>query len=354
MGFDVEGKVTHERDTTDAALKADPSQRLIAPREGRARVQSAMILAACLAAHALLLAILLFEDFSVASEPTRSEEIPVEIVAELPPEQQAEPFAKPLPPPPDLITPPVVKAKPPPDKTQLDDVEVAHDAPVSGNADQTHKGELDQETKAPRVAPPPKLAAPQPTQEKPEQEKAATASNEKSANPSAPTEPQKVADDTPDAEALDKAQPELPAKPQKKPAPRNSKSPTAQGQKETVAQQLAALSQAPNYSLGAAAKSAPIGGGTEKASYESLLNGLIRRQYQPPPPPRGHPVVSEGLIAIYVDELGNLTHQVIYRASGNPAVDNAWLSAVRRAAPFPPPPRGVAHNLGLFYPSDGS
>ncbi|MGH6819313.1 MAG: hypothetical protein ACREDU_00440, partial [Methylocella sp.] len=263
MATDVEGKVTLDREPADAAFAADPAHRLIGPRERQARRPFAGILAACLAAHALILAILLFEDFSIAREPTRAEEIPVEIVAELPPEQQA------LPPPPDLVNPPVVKEKPPPEKVHLDDVEVAHDAPLSGNADQTHKGEPDKETKAPRVAPPPKLAAPRPAQDKPEQEKAAAATNEKAANPSPPAEPQKLADDAPDAEALDKAQPEPPIKPQKKQAAQDSKSPPAQGKKTTVAQQLAALSPAPNYSIGAAAKAAPIGGGTEKASYES-------------------------------------------------------------------------------------
>ncbi|MGH6857049.1 MAG: hypothetical protein ACRECP_05230, partial [Methylocella sp.] len=141
MAVDVEGRVTLDRDTVVAAFKADPTLRLIVPRERRAVAQSALILAACLAAHALLLAILLFEDFSIAGEPTRVEEIPVEIVAELPPEQKSEPLAKLLHPPPDLVTPPVVKEKPPPEKAQLDDVKVAHDAPVSGNNDQTHKGE---------------------------------------------------------------------------------------------------------------------------------------------------------------------------------------------------------------------
>ena len=77
----------------------------------------------------------------------------------MPPEQKTEPVTQASPPPqPDLITPPVVKEKPPPEKVQLDDVEVAHDAPVSGNDSKTHKGEPDKETKAPRVAPPPKLA----------------------------------------------------------------------------------------------------------------------------------------------------------------------------------------------------
>jgi protein TonB len=295
------------------------------------------------AAHALLLIILLFEDFSIASEPTRAEEIPVEIVAELPPEQKA------LPPPPDLVNPPVVKEKPPPEKVHLDDVEVAHDAPLSGNSDQTHKGEPDKETKAPRVAPPPKLAAPRPAQEKPEQEKAATASNEKAANPSPPAEPQKLADDTPDAEALDKAQPEPPAKPQKKQAPQDSKSPPAQGKKTTVAQQLAALSPAPNYSIGAAAKAAPISGGTEKASYESLLMGLISRQVHLPSEVRAQHLISVGQIGLFVDEMGNLTHQAVYRASGNPALDTAWLAAVRHAAPFPAPPRGLPHGFILQY-----
>jgi periplasmic protein TonB len=342
MAVDVEGKVTLDREPAEAAFTADPSQRLTVPRERRARTPSALILAACLAAHALLLSILLFEDFSIASEPPRAEEIPVEIVAELPPEQKALP-------PPDLVSPPVVKEKPPPEKVHLDDVEVAHDAPLSGNNDQTHKGEPDKETKAPRVAPPPKLAAPRPAQEMPEQEKAATATNEKAANPSPPSEPQKLVDDTPDAEALDKAQPEPPAKPQRKQAPQDSKSPPAQGKKTTVAQQLAALSPAPNYSIGAAAKAAPISGGTEKASYESLLMGLISRQLHLPPELRARHLISVGQIGLFVDELGNLTHQAVYRASGEPALDTAWLAAVRRAAPFPAPPRGLPHGFILQY-----
>ncbi len=341
MAVDGEGKVKLDREP--AAFAADPSQRLTVPGESRARTPSALILAACAAAHALLLTILLFEDFSVASEPTRADEIPVEIVAELPPKQNA------LPPPPDLATPPVVKETPPPEKTQLDDVEVARDAPVAGNNDQTHKGEPDKETKAPRAAPPPKLAAPQVAREKPEQEKAATASKEQAATPSPPAEPQKLADDPPDAEALDKAQPEPPAKPQRKQAPQDSKGPPAQGKKVTVAQQLAALSPAPNYSFGAAAKAAPVSGGTEKASYESLLMGLITRQLHLPPEARAQHLIAVGQIGLFVDEMGNLTHQAVYRASGTPALDSAWLAAVRHAAPFPPPPKNLPHGFLLQY-----
>jgi protein TonB len=339
--------VTSGPEIPDVILKADPAERLVAPAERPAPF--AVILAACFLIHALVLALVFFMDFSGSGEPTRAEEIPVEIVAELPPEQKPEPPATPLPPPPDLLTPPVVKEKPPPDKTQLDDVQVAHDAPVSGNADLTHKGEPDQETKAPRVAPPPKLATPQPALEKPEQEKASAPSQEKSAPSSAPAEPQKLADDSTDAEALDKAQPEPPAKPQPKQKQQASKNPPAQGQKGTVAQQLAALAQAPSYSVGSSAKSAPISGGTEKASYESLLMGLISHQLHLPPEARARHLIHVGQIGLFVDELGNLTHQAVYRASGDPVLDAAWFAAVRRAAPFPAPPRGLPHGFILQY-----
>jgi periplasmic protein TonB len=349
MAVDVEGDVTLDREPVDAAFKADPSHRLTVPMGRQTRGPFAGILAACLAVHALILAILLFEDFSIAREPTLDKEIPVEIVAELPPEQKAEPIAKLLLPPPDLVTPPVVKEKPPPERVHLDDVEVAHDAPVSGNADQTHKGEPYEETKAPRVAPPPKLAAPQPAVEKPAQEKAAAPSQEKPAPPSPPAEPQKLADDTPDAEPLDKAQPEPPAKLKDKQSPKPDKSPPTEGKNITVAQQLAALSPAPNYSLGAAAKAAPISGGTEKASYESLLWGLITRRVHLPPELRAQHLISVGQIGIFVDEMGNLTNQEFYHHSGQPALDKAWMAAVHAAAPFPAPPRGLPHGFTLQY-----
>jgi protein TonB len=340
--------VTSGSDTPDVILKADPAERLAAPVERQARAPFALILAACLAAHALILAFLFFGDFSKASEPTRAEEIPVEIVAEMPPEQKPEPVAKPLPPPPDLVAPPAVKAKPLPDKAQLDDVQIAHDAPVSGNTDQTHKGAPDQETKAPRVAPPPKLAVPRPAVEKPAQEKAAAPSQEKPAPPAAPPEPQKLADDTPDAEPLDKAQPRPLTKPKPKPKQQAGKTSPGEGQK-TVAQQLAALTPALSYSFGSSAKSAPIGGGTEKASYESLLMGLISRQVHLPSAVRASHLIHVGQIGLFVDEMGNLTHQAVYRASGDPVLDSVYIAAIRRAAPFPAPPRGLPHGFILQY-----
>lgn len=327
-----------------AAIAADPAERLVPPAPCQPRWSFAAIFAACLLVHVLLLAAILSGGFS-NGEPVRAEEIPIEIVAEIPPERKPEPLLKPLPPPPDLITPPPVKEKPPPEKVQLDDVQQAFDAPAAGNASETRKGEQDKPTQAPRLAHPPKLQAEQPPQERPEQEKAASPQE---AKPSAPDKPQKLADLEPDAEALDKARPETPAKPKEKSAKPN-KGPPAEGKKMTVAQQLAALAPAPNYSFGAAAKSAPISGGREKASYESLLFGLIIHQLHLPPEARARHLVHIGRIGLFVDELGNLTHQALYLASGDPVLDSAWLAAVKRAAPFPPPPRGLPHGFLLQF-----
>ncbi|MBO0732819.1 MAG: hypothetical protein J2P49_00570 [Methylocapsa sp.] len=314
----------------------------MAPPERR-REPFPFLFLACFLAHAAILAVLLFQNYFHSPAPAAAEEIPVEIVAEIPPE----PAIKPLPPPPDHITPPVVKPETPPEKVPLDDVKIAHDAPVSGNAAQTQKSDTERETRAPQTAPPPKLAALQPPEKKPEQEKAAAPVNEKPAEASSPSpDEKKLPNDEPDAEALEKAQPPV-LKPKDKKAPKPSKDTAAEGRKVTVAQQLAALAPAPSFSLGAKAKAAPIGGGTEKASYESLLMGLISRQLRSPH--NTSHLVHSGDIGLFVDELGNLTHQALYHASGDPALDAAWIAAVRRAAPFPAPPRGLPHGFLLHF-----
>ena len=342
--------MTDEQQISDAVLKTDPSERFLAPVENRRREPFLLLLTLCFLLHAGILAVLLVGDFFRDPGPKATEEIPVEIVAEMPREEKPEPLGKPLPPPPDLVTPPVVKPAPPPEKVELDDVKIAHDAPMAGNASQTQKVEQSKETQAPVKAPPPKLAVPQPPQNKPEQEKAGTPSQEKLAEASPPSEPQKLADEQPDAEALERAQPQPPApKPKEKKAPQPSKDTATQGKKATVAQQLAALAPSPSFSFEAKAKAAPIAAGTEKASYESLLMGLIMRKLKLPSESRASHLAHVGQIFLSVDELGNLTHQAVYHASGDPALDSACLAAVRGAAPFPAPPRGLPHGFLWQY-----
>lgn len=336
-------------ESVEPAIRVDPEERLAPAVKGARPGVFSFFLAISLLVHTLIIAFLLFRDSGPSPESPAAAEIPVELVAELPPEQKPDPLLKPLPPPPDLLTPPLVKEKPPPEKVQLDDVKAAFDAPAAGNAADTRKAEQEKETQAPRVAPPPKLVSPEPPQKKPEQEAAASPSQEKAEKPASASEAQKTADLDPDAEPLDKAQPQPKVKPKEKPLSKPNKGAPAQGSKATVAQQLAALSPAPNYSFGAAAKAAPISGGTEKASYEAVLFGLISRQLHLPPGSRASHLVHVGRIGLFVDELGNLTHQALYIASGDPALDAAWLAAVKRAAPFPAPPRGLPHGFLLQF-----
>ena|GEM_PF-731194 len=346
--------VTSGSDTPDVSLKADTAERLVPPLAHQAENRRTLIFAA--GVHLLLLALLFFVDLSLSWAPKEEQEIPVELVAEMPPEPtpEAEKTEKKEPAKPrelqqDLVTPPTVKPKPPPDQVKLEDVPMAVDAPKFGNDNKTLKGEPEKETKGPRVATPPKLIKPQPTQDKPEEEKAVSRAEEKAPTEQS-SEPLKPADDTPDAEALDKAQIKPPTKPQiKSKAKEPSKDLPVQGHKQTVAQQLAALAPAPSYSFSSSAKSAPIGGGTEKASYESLLLGLIKRRLHIPPGSRASHLILQGAIFLSVDSTGNLTHQAVFRGSGDPSLDAACLAAVRQAAPFPAPPRGLAESFIWGY-----
>ena len=62
--------------------------------------------------------------------------------------------------------------------------------------------------------------------------------------------------------------------------------------------------------------------------------GLIKRQLHLPPEARSRHLIHVGQIGLFVDEMGNLTHQALYRASGDPALDAAWLGGPPRGA-FP-------------------
>jgi hypothetical protein len=67
-----------------------------------------------------------------------------------------------------------------------------------------------------------------------------------------------------------------------------------------------------------------------------------------PPEVRAHYLISVGQIGHFVDEMGNLTHQALYRVSGEPALDTAWLAAVRPRGAFSRPPKRTSAG---FYPA---
>ncbi len=72
--------------------------------------------------------------------------------------------------------------------------------------------------------------------------------------------------------------------------------------------------------------------------YLCTLLGLITRQQHYPASALAQHIKGTVRVAFWLDERGGLTRQAVYGTSGNPELDAEAVAAIRRAAPFPPPP----------------
>jgi protein TonB len=316
---------------------ADPSQRLFAPVEAqsfRARQRFKLLLVICLLVHLALLALFLERDQSDVEQLQPVQEIPVEVIVEPPPEQ-------PPPPPPPEEKKLQQKTPPPPPPQEME--KPAFDAPRAPNEDKLKREAPDKETKSQAPTPTPQQQpAPQSAQE--DTPNIAKEPTPKMQEPSAAQLP---LEDKPEAEALDKAeQPRQAEKEKSKTQAARTKEPLSKEAKAAIARQLSAYAPIPEYKFGSAAKPAPVSGGTENTTYLSVLYGLIMKHLRNPNAERdrGGMVV----VGFWLDDKGNLTHQVIHKSSGFPDIDAATLAAVRSGAPYPPPPRDQPHGF-IFH-----
>ncbi len=295
-----------------------------------------MFLLLCLLAHLSVLAFLLWEDWRLAREaPPIAEEIPVEVIAEPPPPGRQQP------PGPEPEKPPEEQKQQPKPPPPLEDEKPAFDAP---EAESKTKSDVNapevKDLKTPKNAPEkdaPKDDKPQGMKDGEDEEGKAKAPEETKETP---------LKDKSDAEIIEQAAPEK--KPQENPDP-NEKGPVKKGEANSIADQLAALAPIPDYKLAAPRKFSPVGGGHAKTTYLTILYGLIMPHMHIPPRVRGSGAIGRGAVVFYIDELGNLTHQAVHQPSGAPDLDAAALAAVRRAAPFPAPPRGLPHSMIFSY-----
>lgn len=322
-----------------ATVAAAAIERLFEPRRGGGfapRPRFLAFLALCLLLHVVILAILLREDALTVFRAPQSEEIPVEVIVEPPPAPEAQPPA-PEPPKPEEQPKEQPPQKPP---TPTIDEKPAIDAPRAESKEKSDRDAPEKELKAPRVAPPPKEIAPKDDKPQAREDGRDNALGVERA-------PEKQADDKPDAEIVERAEPL--AKPEQKPEPEDQKPAAKKGQAKSIADQIAALAPLPDFEFGAPPKPSPVGGGHAKTTYLTILYGLIMPHMHIPPRVRSNQFVAKGVVAFYIDEMGNLTHQAVYRSSGAPDLDAAALAAVRRASPFPPPPRGLPHAMLFTY-----
>jgi TonB family protein len=327
-----------------AILAAVAMDRLFEPRPGggapRPRFLAFVLLGLLL--HLSLLAFLLWEDKRNALVSPPAEEIPVEVITEPPPEppreEKKEEPKPPEPPPPEQKE----QKKPPPPPPPTETEKPAFDAPKAESksksevnapeeADQAKTKRKDEEKFAPK-------------DEKPQGLKDAQDDADGEKPPEA-TE-QKEVEDKPDAEIIERAE-KIPT-PTDKPETKDTK-PPKKGDANSIADQVAALAPLPDFKLAAPPKPSPVAGGQAKTTYLTILYGLIMPHMRIPPRVREMQMSSKGVVAFYIDEMGNLTHQAIYKSSGLPDLDAAALAAVRVAAPFPPPPRGLPHSMLFTY-----
>ncbi len=329
-----------------AAIAAVAMERLFDPRRRGAvtpRPRFLAFLILCLLLHLSILAFLLWEDKRNAP-PAPVEEIPVEVITEPPPpEEPPQPEEKKEePPPPEPEKQEQQKPPPPPPPPEkLEDP--ATDAP---KLESKEKSEQDAPEAQPEMKTPRKDTPTEKLVEKDEKPEGLKDAEEDADGDKKPAPAPKEAEDKPDAEVIEQAQ--KTPKPVEKPEPDAGKA-AKKGEGKTIADMVAAMAPLPAPVFTAPPKTSPVGGGQAKTTYLTILYGLIMPHMRIPPRVREIPMSSKGVVAFYIDEMGNLTHQAVYRTSGLPDLDAAALAAVRAAAPFPPPPRGLPRAMLFTY-----
>ena len=300
-----------------SSLRAGIEERFVAPLRRNAFAQRTwfvLTLAIILAAHAGVLAYLLYRDSAEPPQVAAVEETPIEIVVEPP---------KPPPPPPQ----PTQESKPEIEKP-------ASSAPRAPNEEKVETREIQKETHAPKAPTPPKDGTP---------EKSAAASPSTEPTPPDKTEADAEKKDVieKDAEAIEQAVPEPPKRPRNLVA--KAKPPTKVKSDKSALDQLAGNSSLSDFSFSRPTKKSPVYGGTEDSRYLAIVYGMIMQHRRS--------VVSVSdlngnvTIAFNVDDSGNLTGAGYVRRSGYPQIDDEAMAAIRRASPFPPPPPGSPHGL---------
>ncbi len=325
------------------ALPVEPMVVPRAPPPQRSRFLG--ILGICLLLHVGILALLIMLDAIFLPHDTQSQETPVEVIIEQPPPpppppapEQQQPEEKP----PEEKKPEQKKPEP---QQQQPYVEPATDAPRAQNKEKVERTAPDKESKAARKG----LATNQ-TARKPSPEKKPSPAQQ--AAPEASKEPPtlKRDEEKPDAEVIEKAEVSR-DRPDRKETRSDTKGETLQGAR-SLADELANPDPSPSFLFSGAAKAAPVSGGTANTTYLSILWGLIMPGVHLPESVKDEHIHREGILVFNVDIKGNLTRIGVKRSSGLEELDAAAMDALRRAAPFPPPPRGLTYSINFWYSSN--
>jgi TonB family protein len=315
-------------------------QRLIEPLQSSEprRKRFGAIVGVVLLCHLAVLAALVIVD-AVFTPRDMIQETPVEVIVEPPA------------PPPQPPPPPKEEEKPEPKPEQQKPPQSSHfeepgvDAPRAPNKESVERPAPDDETKALRKALPSGEAA-----QKPTPQKQIDATEEAARKVADKTAALKKAEDKPEAEIIEQADIDQKQPPEKEQLA-HTQGETRKGAK-SLAEELMDPDPAPKYMFSGAAKASPVSGGKANSNYLSILWGMIIPGiHMPERVTANHPHAAV-IVVFSVDIKGNLTGVAVKKSSGLPDLDAEAVAGVRRAAPFPPPPRGFIAPVNLHYTSN--
>ncbi|HUO53580.1 MAG TPA: TonB C-terminal domain-containing protein [Rhodoblastus sp.] len=275
----------------------------------------AWIVLCCVLAHVIVF--LLFERLYLPDSPTpMDQEIPVEVIAEPPTPKEPDPA-------------PSDKEQPAKQAT-LDEKE-ATEAPRASEQ------KVDKDVRS--DGPPAAKANPQPAPAEPQE-----APDRKAPSKAAEDSARQAKDDRMEGEPLKGAERPRPDKPEQTKSKETAPEP-AKPQMEAMAP---TLDPAPEDPFAAALRYSPVGGGDAKATYLSIVYGLVAPHLDLKKIAAGR-AFKPGEIVFAIDFGGALVGAKVIKTSGLRDVDAAAIAALRAAAPFPLPPTGTGITLSFRF-----
>jgi TonB family protein len=257
------------------------------------------------------------------------------VVIERPPPQTPQAIEIPVEIVPEPSPTPTPTSTPPPPVQNQEYEKPATDAPRAGKSD--HDDETVAEKEKPAAAPPPPAPSPSPSPTTPPAAAAPAPAPElpKTAEAEAP----------PPVEATPPPTP-APSPVEAKPAP----SPAPATRPEVLAALPKTFASVPDVDFGGAAMRSPVTGGHSRATYLSMLYGLITPRMRTPRIARTFGRRLTGVVAFEIDGRGRLVQRFVVQPSGSMELDEAAMRAVGEASrQFPPPPRGAPVGVRYTY-----
>jgi protein TonB len=295
-----------------APLVADERLRLL-PRVATMSLSPSArvaVVAAILFVHAALIAVILYRDSSKRFDVQPEQEIPVEVVAEVP-------------------QPPAPQPEP---KPQEDYDKPAYSAPRAPSAVATDQSGAQDKTEAPQAQSKAQDGAPAPANEADPAPQPVTSALRGTAD-------EKIADNK--AEPFEAASP----LPDKSPGQAMATAKSQNTAETDVLRQLSAQPAFSNFSFAASTRLAPLTGGTEDNRFMANVFAKILSKKRYPQSAAARRASGTVMVSFIIDGEGRLVYQTISHSSGEPDIDAEAIAAVKAAAPYPPPPPGAPRSL---------